>query len=201
MQHAKDALLSTLHHTGGARNTATQGRLTAGERTGVAMARWRRGGRPRKAAEDRRTERVALYLTPAERAELERRTAMTGWRDVGAYVRRAIMAQRPPRATVPQLNVQAWGELARTAANLNQLTRYLNEGGQLDAATAARLGVEVERLGEDVRALRLGLMGFKDSEQRVCASASEQNPYQRAEPVVSTGYGFAARTLTGPRMS
>jgi len=140
------------------------------------MARWRRGGRPRKAAEDRRTERVPLYLTPVERAELERRTAMTGWRDVGAYVRRAIMAQRPPRATVPQLNVQAWGELARTAANLNQLTRYLNEGGQLDAATAARLGLEVERLGEDVRALRLGLMGFKDSEQRVCASASEQNP-------------------------
>ena len=114
--------------------------------------------------EDRRTERVALYLTPAERAELERRTAMTGWRDVGAYVRRAIMAQRSPRATVPQVNIQAWGELARTAANLNQLTRHLNEGGALDAATAARLGVELERLGGEVRALRLGLLGIKGEE-------------------------------------
>jgi hypothetical protein len=143
---------------------ATQGRLAAGERAGAVMAKWRRGGRPRKAAEDRRTERVALYLTPAERAELERRTAMTGWRDVGAYVRRAIMAQRSPRATVPQVNIQAWGELARTAANLNQLTRHLNEGGALDAATAARLGVELERLGGEVRALRLGLLGIKGEE-------------------------------------
>jgi transposase len=147
------------------------------------MATWRRGGRPRKAAEERRTERVALYLTPAERAELERRTALTGWRDVGAYVRRAIMAQRSPRATVPQLNVQAWGELARTAANLNQVTRHLNEGGQLDAATAAGLAVVVERLGGEVRALRLGLLGIKGAEESSagsssagCASASEQNP-------------------------
>ncbi len=142
----------------------TQGRLAAGERAGVVMAKWRRGGRPRKAAEDRRTERVALYLTPAERVELERRTAMTGWRDVGAYVRRAIMAQRSPRATVPQLNMQAYGELARMAANLNQLTRHLNEGGALDGATAARLGVELERLGGEVRALRLGLLGIKEGE-------------------------------------
>ncbi len=147
------------------------------------MATWRRGGRPRKAAEERRTERVALYLTRAERAELERRTAMTGWRDVGAYVRRAIMAQRSPRATVPQLNVQAYGELARTTANLNQLTRHLNEGGQLDATTAAGLAVVVERLGEEVRALRLGLLGIKRTEESSagsssagCASASEQNP-------------------------
>ncbi len=125
------------------------------------VAKWRRGGRPRKAAEDRRTERVALYLTLAERAELERRTAMTGWRDVGAYVRRAIMAQRSPRATVPQLNVQAYGELARMAANLNQLTRHLNEGGALDATMATRIELEVERLGRDVRALRLVLVGIK----------------------------------------
>jgi len=144
---------------------AAQDRLAAGERAGVAVAKWRRGGRPRKAAEDRRTERIALYLTPAERAELERRTAMTGWRDVGTYVRRAIMAQRSPRATVPQLNVQAYGELARTAANLNQLTRHLNEGGALDGVTAARLGVELEHLGGEVRALRLGLLGIKGEEE------------------------------------
>ncbi len=51
-----------------------------------------------------------------------------------------------------------------TAANLNQLTRHLNEGGALDAATAARLGVELERLGGEVRALRLGLLGIKGEE-------------------------------------
>jgi len=162
LQHAKHTLLSTLI----ARSVRAQHRAAwRREKGGVAVAKWRRGGRPRKAAEDRRTERVALYLTLAERAELERRTAMTGWRDVGAYVRRAIMAQRSPRATVPQLNVQAYGELARTAANLNQLTRHLNEGGALDGATAARLGVEVERLGGEVRALRLGLLGIKGEEE------------------------------------
>ncbi len=151
-----------LSHGRCTRNTGPPG---GGRKGGVAVAKWRRGGRPRKVAEDRRTERVALYLTLAERAELERRTAITGWRDVGAYVRRAIMAQRSPRATVPQLNVQAYGELARTAANLNQLTRHLNEGGALDGATAARLGVEVERLGGEVRALRLGLLDIKEEEE------------------------------------
>jgi len=161
LQHAKDALLSTLHRTVSARDTGPPG---GGRKGGVAVAKWRRGGRPRKAAEDRRTERVALYLTPAERAELERRAALTGWREVGAYVRRAIMAQRSPRATVPQLNVQAYGELARTAANLNQMTRHFNEGGAVDEVTAARLGVELERLGGEVRALRLGLLGIKGGE-------------------------------------
>ena len=32
------------------------------------------------------------------------------------------------------------------------------------AATAARLGVELERLGGEVRALRLGLLGIKGGE-------------------------------------
>ncbi len=93
------------------------------------------------------------------------------------------MAQRSPRATVPPLNVHAYGELARTTANLNQVTRHLNEGGQLDAATAAGLAVVLERLGGEVRALRLGLLGIKGTEESSagsssagCASASEQNP-------------------------
>jgi len=108
---------------------------------------------------------------------------LTGWRDVGAYVRRAIMAQRSPRATVPPLNIQAYGELARTTANLNQVTRHLNEGGQLDATTAAGLAVVLERLDGEVRALRLGLLGIKRTEESSAgassagfASASEQNP-------------------------
>jgi len=75
------------------------------------------------------------------------------------------MAQRSPRATVPQVNIQAYGELARTAANLNQLTRHLNEGDALDAATAARLGAELERLGGEVRVLRLGLLGIRGEEE------------------------------------
>ena len=163
------------------------------------MATWRRGGRPRKAAEERRTERVALYLTLAERAELERRTPLTGWRDVRAYVRRAIMAQRSPRATVPQLNVQAWGELARTAANLNQVTRHLNEGEQLDAATAAGLAVVLEGLGGEVRALRLGLWASKARRSHRLAHRAQgvRAPASRTH----SEYGCAARTLTGPRMS
>jgi hypothetical protein len=33
---------------------------------------------------------------------------------------------------VPQINLEAWQKLARVAANLNQIARFLNEGMRLD---------------------------------------------------------------------
>jgi len=59
---------------------------------------------------------------------------------------------------VPAVNVAAYQDLARTAANLNQVTRHLNEGGRLDATGTARLADMLDRLTTQVRALRLTLM-------------------------------------------
>jgi len=119
----------------------------------------RRGrGRPPIPAHERRTHLVGVFVNEAELTELRRRGDATGIADLATYVRRAVLAQRPPRGVVPAVNVAAYQDLARTAANLNQVTRHLNEGGRLDATGTARLADVLDRLTAQVRALRLALM-------------------------------------------
>ncbi len=119
----------------------------------------RRGGRPRKLAGERRGEHIAVYVTRSERDELERRAAAAGITEVGAYVRRAILAQRPPRGVVPAINREAWWSLARATANLNQIAAHLNGGGRFDERGTARLAPALDALREEVRRLRLDLNG------------------------------------------
>ncbi len=119
----------------------------------------RRGrGRPPIPVHERRTHLVGVFVNEAELTELRRRGDATGMADLATYVRRAVLAQRPPRGVVPAVNVAAYQDLARTAANLNQVTRHLNEGGRLDATGTARLADVLDRLTAQVRALRLALM-------------------------------------------
>ncbi len=106
-----------------------------------------------------RTHTISVRVNGAERAELERRRAATGLREMGAYLRAAVLARHPPRAVVPEINRCAWQELARTAANVNQLTAHLNGGGRLDATGTARLAIVLEDLRGEVEALRLALLG------------------------------------------
>ena len=119
----------------------------------------RRGrGRPPLAVHERRTHLVGVFVNEAELTELRRRGDAAGIADLATYIRRAVLAQRPPRGAVPAVNVAAYQELARTAANINQVTRHLNEGGRLDVTGTARLADALDRLTVQVRALRLALM-------------------------------------------
>ncbi|HGP4250360.1 TPA: plasmid mobilization relaxosome protein MobC [Pseudomonas aeruginosa] len=43
---------------------------------------------------------------------------------------------------VPEINLEAWRKLARAAANLNQITRFLNEGMRLDVDELSRVLAE-----------------------------------------------------------
>jgi len=123
-------------------------------------------GRPAVALSERRTHTISVRVNPRERVVLEQRTAAAGFKEVGAYVRTTVLAQRPPRAGTPAVNVRAWQELARTAANLNQLTAHLNGGGRLDATGTARLADALEDMAAEVRALRAALIrgGAEDDE-------------------------------------
>ncbi len=118
-----------------------------------------RTGRPPKAPAERRTHMLSVYVNAGELAILERRTAAAGIREVGAYVRVAVMAQRPPRAVVPAINREAWWSLARATANLNQIAAHLNGGGRFDERGTARLAPALDALREEVRGLRLDLNG------------------------------------------
>jgi hypothetical protein len=90
-------------------------------------------GRKAKSAPDKRQHLVACRLTDAEQAQLERgRGALSA----GEWLRTLALARRLPRA-IPEINLEAYRALARSASNLNQLTRRANAAGRLEIAALA----------------------------------------------------------------
>jgi hypothetical protein len=77
-----------------------------------------------------RTHCVSVRLSPAELAQLDHQR---GQQTRGAYLRAAWQRLVPPQ--VPPINREAWRELARAAANLNQLAYACHIGEELDLAT------------------------------------------------------------------
>ncbi len=116
-------------------------------------------------SETLRTHTISVRVNAAEYAALAARREAAGMREMGAYLRTAVLAQRPPQAVVPVVNRQAWQELARTASNLNQLTAHLNAGNLRDAPGAARLRDVLTTLTAEVRLLRLALLGVAPEER------------------------------------
>ena len=55
-----------------------------------------------------------------------------------AETMRFLLQNSTPPASIPQLNADAWVELSRASANLNQLARHLNSGGAADAEAIRR---------------------------------------------------------------
>ncbi len=87
----------------------------------------RKGGRPRKAADELRTERLsAPTLTAAERAYVERQAELAGL-TLAEFQRRAMLGIRiTPRASAA--DDRAIAEVNRIGVNLHQITRALNFG-------------------------------------------------------------------------
>ncbi len=78
-------------------------------------------GRKRKTETDRRAVAVACRLTNEELAVCDaRRGGMTR----GAWLRVAALQNVP--SIVPEVNREAWIDLARAAGNLNQIAKRLN---------------------------------------------------------------------------
>lgn len=102
--------------------------------------RHRRGPKP-KPPEELRTHCVSVRLSAAE---LEQLDAKRGPLQRGEWLRVAALDRLPP--IIPELNRQTYSELARSAANLNQLAFRANSG-------------EMPELGE----LRAALKQFRDA--------------------------------------
>ena len=83
---------------------------------------WRSGPKPRP-ADEIRSERITMRLTPAEVAPIRAGAEAAGLSD-SAYAYRLLVDRRP--IIIPELNRDAWGELARLSANLNQTMRAVN---------------------------------------------------------------------------
>ena len=89
-----------------------------------------------------RDHTVSVRMNHDELTELDRQRHVGGGYLRGEWLRMAWRDQQP-ETRIPAVNQQAYAALARSAANLNQIARYLNEGGDL----RGRMGLIEEELG------------------------------------------------------
>ena len=121
-------------------------------------------GRPRLAPDERRTVTVALTLTPAERAEAERRASAAGLR-LAPYLRACAGLGGPPGgapaaapaipgpADVERLALlrEAVRQLAKAGANVNQIARAANAALLADEPVRPQIAAAEDALA-DLRA-------------------------------------------------
>jgi hypothetical protein len=98
-----------------------------------------------------------IRVTPDEADELAAH-AKRAHISVSELLRRRSLGQPLPPAAAPELNVQAYGQLARLAANLNQSMKHANQLGVLDRHHFVTL---VSDCREQVQSLRADLIGAK----------------------------------------
>lgn len=112
-----------------------------------------RPGRPRIDPALRRELRVTVQVTATELEEIDRRATQLSL-SRSTYLQRAALARPLPRP-VPPINREQWVELARLAANLNQIAHAINAGTAPPVFEAASL----RRLEELLIAVRAALLG------------------------------------------
>lgn len=95
--------------------------------------------------EDKRKHCVSTRLNVHELAQLDELRSQVQM-ERGEYLRTAALHKLPP--TIPAINRDAWSSLASTTANLNQIARALNMGGD----------VEMEAVRAELKSLRLKLI-------------------------------------------
>ena len=93
-----------------------------------------------------RTHCVSVRMSDQELQDLDRRRGRVRR---GTFLRNVFLGKREPRQ-IPEVNRERYSETARWAANLNQLARSVNAGGEIDVA-------ELQRI---LSAFRLSLLGL-----------------------------------------
>ena len=112
-----------------------------------------RGGRPKGDPSAVRASTIGVRVSAEEYAALRAKADQMGMTPA-QWLREAALSRRPPSPPVPPINREQYAELARLAANLNQLTRLANEGRPVTVADAL-----LQRLAGEVGRLRLALIG------------------------------------------
>jgi hypothetical protein len=93
--------------------------------------------------------KVDCYFSPDERSHLQAKASQVGL-GLSAFIREAALGK--PIKALPAVNAERWGELARVAANLNQIARHLNEGRAhgVDASLISELLAQVQALRQEL---------------------------------------------------
>jgi hypothetical protein len=103
-------------------------------------------------AQDLREHCVSVRLN---KSELLRLDGLRGALQRGAWLRLAALENSKIPSQIPEINRQAWTDLARLSANLNQAQAAINSGVQLSYPHEL-----FDELRESVRELRLSLLGL-----------------------------------------
>ena len=109
-------------------------------------------GRSKIAPEDVRQRTIGVRLNSAELDAIQRKADSMGIPPT-TWMRHAALSRMALRPLVPKINIEVYGELARLANNVNQLTR---------AAHKERVNVPASLLAElhkAIQSLRLELLG------------------------------------------
>jgi urease gamma subunit len=115
---------------------------------------------------DQRRHRVGVYFNNFEWSNVIDKIWPDGMPDgtgsktiqrrAAKLIRETVLESAPPM--IPAINREAWAQLARTAANLNQYQKSVNEGVVPDA------GFDLTSLYIEVQALRNNLLGINGDE-------------------------------------
>lgn len=106
------------------------------------------------AQEDMRNHCVSTRMNKAELATLDQQRAIVKMQR-GEYLRAASLYALPQ--AIPGLNATAYAELARSAANLNQIARYVNSTADLSSV--------IKDLQVSLEQFRSALIGMKGEQQ------------------------------------
>jgi hypothetical protein len=120
----------------------------------------RRGGRPKGDPAAVRRTSIGVRVSAAEYDALRAKAEQMGLTPA-QWLREAALARRLPSPPVPPINRQAYAELARLAANLNQLAHAAHTGRPVSVDSAL-----LRSLRDEVQRLRLALLGLTEDPER-----------------------------------
>ena len=115
------------------------------------LQRRKRGPKPLAPA-DKREHCVSVRLNSSELAHLDDVRILVQMQR-GEYLRHASIGKLPP--TIPSINREAWANLARVAANLNQYQAQINAGNAHGHTPEV-----IQKLAKLVQKLRSELLGI-----------------------------------------
>ena len=126
--------------------------------TAEAPPRKARGGRPKGDPSAVRASTIGVRVSADEYAALKAKAGQMGVTPA-QWLREAALSRRLPSPPVAAINREQYVELARLAANLNQLARAANEGQAVTVNDHL-----MQRLSAEVNRLRLALLGTEKSD-------------------------------------
>ncbi len=119
-------------------------------------------GRPKIQDDQLRLRTIGVRVNVLELDELQRKADSVGL-PLSQWLRQIALGRAVIRPLVPEVNRQAYAELAKLAGNLNQLVKLLNEGRPLPSLVT--LHHMLQQLDRRIDALRLELIGVPHDSQ------------------------------------